>query len=125
MEARLLPFEDGVEPLPPARGERGARAERRFGSGARVSPADKFAWCDRGGGCTDLAFIVLGLPKKREDSPDGRSIEVRVVSPPLSAIKLGRLLWLLANVSAVSPITPGPIDLRGALLPAPGFDTGG
>ena len=91
-----------------------------------MSPADRFAWCGRGGGCTDFAFAVLGLPRKRLDSPDCRSTDVLVGSPPLSAIKLGRRLWLLAKVSPASPITPGPMDLRGALPPPiPGFETGG
>lgn len=57
----LLPPDDGVEPLPPPRGERVSSVEKRFGSGARVSPADKFACVDRGGGCADLAFALLEL----------------------------------------------------------------
>lgn len=117
MEARLLPVDDGVEPLPPPRGERGANVDKRFGSGVRASAADKFAWLSRGGGCTDLAFALLELPQLRVASrpvPEDISIDVLVVSPPvLSPNRLGRRRWLLAKWSLASPMTPGPMDLRG------------
>lgn len=117
MEALLLPVDEGVEPLPPARGERGASVDKRFESGMRASATDKFVWLSRGGGCTDLAFALLALPQLRvasEPVPEDMSIEVLAVSPPMRSLsKLGRRLWVPAKGSPVSPMTPGPIDLRG------------
>lgn len=52
--------EDGVFPLPPARGDRDAIVECRFDSGAKSAPSILLA-SDRGGGWTDFAFAVLEL----------------------------------------------------------------
>lgn len=93
----LFPADDGVVPLTPTRGDRGAR-ENLFCSGVRVLPVVKFAWLGRGGGCTDLDLAALELGKLRvESSPikDALSIDVLADSPPLSAMRLGRLFWAL------------------------------
>jgi hypothetical protein len=111
-----------VEPLPPARGERGASVDSRFGSRARLSP--KLPWEGRGGGWTDCALASLALLARNPDvlSTDDRNTSLDAASPA----RLGRLLALLAMASLGSATAPGPMDLRGGFeVLAIVFETGG
>ena len=111
-DIRLL--DDGVLVLTPTRGDRGARAERRFCSGATSDTPSRLAWLVLGGGWTDFALAALEFAKGRGASR---------FATPLSPRRLARLAYEFRPVTSGSAIVAGPIDLRG--LETAWFETGG
>lgn len=116
--------------FPPTRGDRGAKVEKRFCSGVRVEPPNKFAWLVLGGGCTDLALVALVTGKLRfdsEPSAEPPSIERLAESrdPVLSPNRLGRLACPFRVAASESVMAPGPMDLRGGRGATAVFETGG
>lgn len=130
MDILLLLLEEGVPAFPPACGDLGARVEKRLCSGVSVDAPSKLAWLVRGGGRTDLALVALEAGKLRVESEPAteapsidRLDEFR--EPPLSPKRLARRACAFRVATSESVTTPGPIDFRGGLGGATGFDTGG